>query len=183
MNSDTPVVESYTDAASLDMLRWLIGKRIESYGAEVEVDEGVGAFAGWLKLSRGWVDVSFDVEVTDFPGFESFEPLLQVTPSMTERDGDPYPLGAEVTGVTRIQEQLIQFHRPTDKVDWSWWRDAGLRFSLSDGRELVFHCPSTRTPEVHMRLGSKVTLPAPVRNTFQSGRLRRFEAYRREVLL
>lgn len=175
----------FLSAASADRLRGLIGRTVTAFGAELELEDRVGAFSGWLLLDDGqYVTLEFAEEVIDFPGFDSVEPVLTVhAPTTVDPGGEPYPADATITAVTRIQECLTQFRRPGDEVEWNWWRDAGLRFSLDSDRELVFHCPSTRAPEVHMRIGPSVTLPAPRKDIFQSGEKRRFEAQRRETAL
>lgn len=174
-------VTGFLDEQSAERLRALIGRRVEAFGSELEVDDRIGAFSAWLRCGGEFVTVEFAEEVIDFPGFDSVEPVLRVhAPGADDPGGEAYAVGAEITAVTRIQENLTQIARPSDAVEWSWWRDAGLRFSLADGRELVFHCPNTRAPEVYMRLGPAVTLPAVRTDTFQSGEKRRFEADRRE---
>lgn len=177
-------VTGFLSDTSAERLRGLIGRTLTAFGTELELDERVGAFSGWLQLGDEWVTVEFAEEVLDFPGFDSVEPVLTVHKPVTfDPGGEPHAVDAQITGITRIQECLTQFQRPSDGVEWRWWRDAGLRISLDDDRELVFHCPSTRAPEVHMRIGPDVLLPAPRKDMFQTGEKRRFEAERREVEL
>lgn len=177
-------VTGFLNEVSAERLRGLIGQHVDAFGAELEVDDRVGAFSAWLKMGDTFCTVEFAEEVIDFPGFDSVEPVLAVHEPVTEDPGgEAYPVAAQITKITRIQENLTQIARPSHEVEWSWWRDAGLRFSLSDGRELVFHCPNTRAPEVYMRIGPSVILPAARKDTFQSGEKRRFEAARREIEL
>lgn len=177
-------VTGYLSESSLAQLRALIGRTIDAFGFELEVDDLTGAFSVWLQLGDETITLEFAEEILDFPGFESVEPVLHVdAPTGDNPGGDPHEVGSEITAITRIQDNLTQFARPSNDVEWSWWRDAGLRFSLADGRDLVLHCADTRSPEVKVRLGVNPLITVPRRDIYQSGEKRRFESDRREVSL
>lgn len=178
------MIEAFLSVESRERLQGLIGRQVHGFGSDLEIDDRIGAFSAWLRLDAGWLTVEFLEDVLEFPDFESAEPVLTAHPlASSGPGGTEYPLGATVTAITRIQESVTSITKPAQTVDWEWWRDAGLRFSLDDGRELLFHCPSSRQPSVLMRTGSPVALDPVQTGVFQEGEKRRYDYSRREVEL
>lgn len=184
--------ETYLDAASIEVLRALIGQQLRAYGSDLEIDEGVAAFGAWLKLDQGWVQLEYEETVVNFDAgdasFESVESLLKVFPQGGEFPGiesDLHELSGKITQIVRIQDNLTAIDKIEDQVAWDWWRDSGLRFRLDNGQELIIHQAATVGGEVRMRAGATDQIgPDPFpRHSLQTNQKRRYEFDRREVPL
>lgn len=177
------MTDTFLSDTSRDLLRGLIGAQLRTFGTDLEIDDGVGAFGAWLDTDRGTVELEFVEQVIDFTeqeGGERVESVLEARAG--EADGDAHDLPGTITGITRIQDRVALIDKLSGEQQWEWWRDSGIRVSLDTGEELVLHCPSPVTIGVAMRTGAPVVLPAPPRD-YQEGEKRRYDYTRREVAL
>lgn len=177
------MTNTFLNDASRDTLRGMLGAQLRTYGTDLELDEGVGAFGAWLDTDRGVVEVEFVEQVIDFgpaAGGERVESVLEARDGVA--DGDAHDLPGTITGIMRIQDKVALIDKASGEQQWEWWRDSGLRISLDSGEELVLHCKSPVQVEVAMLAGRGVTLPAPPKD-FQEHQARKYDYGRREVSL
>ncbi|MDO5513178.1 hypothetical protein [Corynebacterium sp.] len=172
------MTDTFLTPASLEVLRGIIGAQLRTYGTDLELDDGIGAFGAWLDTDRGTVELEFVEQVVDFEDGERVESVLEAREGVA--DGDPHALGGTITGIARIQDKVALIDKRSGEQEWEWWRDSGIRVSVDSGQELVIHCASPVTIEVAMRSGAQVQLPPPPR-AYQEGEKRRYEYERREV--
>lgn len=57
------MTDTFLTDDSLDVLRGIIGAQLRSYGTDLELDDGVGAFGAWLDTDRGTVELEFVEQV------------------------------------------------------------------------------------------------------------------------
>lgn len=174
------MTDTFLTDDSLDVLRGTIGAQLRSYGTDLELDDGVGAFGAWLDTDRRTVELEFVEQVVDFAEGERVESVLEARDGVA--DGDPHELAGTITGIARIQDKVALIDKLSGRQEWEWWRDSGLRITLDTGRELVLHCASPVTIQVAMLTGPNVALPRPPRD-FQEGEKRRYDYERREVAI